>query len=241
MNKMRWSVVIISAVLLAIAAVLFLGATNGKNPALAEETEPLPSADQSQKRQTAPEQVIREETLSITGQMTLLEIERSYGISASEIAKKLNLPPGVSKDETLGRLRQSHPFTMDQVRDIVVELTEGKGLINPSKEVEQVADGAKQAATHEEEPQLTRGRGAEDQTGFLITGQMTLREIETRSGVSARLISEKLRLPPHAPLDMPLGKLRRMYRFTMQDVRSIISDQLKGTKLQPSPPRINDA
>jgi len=237
MKKTRQSLAFVSTVILVFAVVILLSCIDSNNPAKVENSEPLPIADQSQKRPTAPAQADREETDSITGQMTLRDIQRNSGVSATEIAKKLNLPLDVSKDEPLGRLRQSNPFTMDQVRNIVVELAEGKAPMNSSEGIEQVADREKQAAAHEEEPQLSRGRGSEDQSGVLITGQTTLREIESRSGISAREIAEKLRLPPQSSLDMSLGKLRRTYRFTMQDVRSVVSDLLKETKLQPSPPR----
>jgi hypothetical protein len=120
-----------------------------------------------------------------------------------------------------------------------VDLGKGADFVNPSQGLQPAADRAKQDVhpEPEEEPQLTRGRGAVDQSGVLITGQTTLMEIESRTGVSARLIAEKLRLPSQVPLDMPLGKLRKVHRFTMQDLRSIVSDQLKNTELRPSPPR----
>ena len=85
-----------------------------KEPARAENSEPAPPQEGS----APPEQASRGETISITGQMTLADLERDFGISAVEIAKKLGLPPDLAQDETFGRLRQNYSFTMDQVREI---------------------------------------------------------------------------------------------------------------------------
>jgi hypothetical protein len=58
-------------------------------------------------------------TLSITGRLSLLEIERATGLSGRTIADKLGLPPAVSLSEPLGRLRQRYGFEIQAVRDIV--------------------------------------------------------------------------------------------------------------------------
>jgi hypothetical protein len=78
-----------------------------------------------------------------------------------------------------------------------------------------------------EEAGLTRGRASEDTSGILITGQMTLRDIERKTGISARVLADRLGLPQGASLDDRLGRLRKRYRFTMQDVRDIISSSLE--------------
>jgi hypothetical protein len=58
----------------------------------------------------------------ITGRMTLREIERATGVPAADIAAGLGLPPGVSFDETVGRLRRVHRFEMTALRDVVAGL-----------------------------------------------------------------------------------------------------------------------
>jgi hypothetical protein len=78
-----------------------------------------------------------------------------------------------------------------------------------------------------EEAGLTRGRGSEDTSGILITGQMTLHDIEGKTGISARVLADRLGLPRSASLDDRLGRLRKRYRFTMQDVRDIIASSLE--------------
>lgn len=62
----------------------------------------------------------------ITGQMTLRDVERATGVAAKEISARLGLPPEVSLDETLGRLRRVHGFEMQALRDIVAELLRAK-------------------------------------------------------------------------------------------------------------------
>jgi len=58
-------------------------------------------------------------SLVITGRITLLEIERATGVTGRAIADKLGLPPTVSLNEPLGRLKQRYGFEIQAVRDIV--------------------------------------------------------------------------------------------------------------------------
>lgn len=78
-----------------------------------------------------------------------------------------------------------------------------------------------------EEETLTRGSMAEDTSGILITGRMTLYDIENETGVPARKIADKLGLPSNAPLNESLGRLRKRYLFTMQDVRDAVANLMK--------------
>lgn len=61
-------------------------------------------------------------SINITGQMTLLDIEKATGVSAQQIAAKLGLPPQVSFNERLSQLRRKYSFTMKQVKDITISL-----------------------------------------------------------------------------------------------------------------------
>jgi len=56
---------------------------------------------------------------SITGSMTLREVEQQTGVPAAVIIEELGLPADVSVDEQLGRLRRQHGFQMHEVRDVV--------------------------------------------------------------------------------------------------------------------------
>jgi hypothetical protein len=58
--------------------------------------------------------------------MTLDEIQEVTGVPADTIIKELGLPPGVPKDEGLGRLKQTHGFAMEDVRRIVEAYEERK-------------------------------------------------------------------------------------------------------------------
>lgn len=80
---------------------------------------------------------------------------------------------------------------------------------------------------HEEEPRLTRGRLDEHETGILITGQTTLLELERLTGISKSTILKEMGLPTNIPYKERLGRLRRRYNFTMQELRDKIEALLK--------------
>ena len=79
----------------------------------------------------------------------------------------------------------------------------------------------------EHEEKLTRGIRAEETSGILITGRMTLNDIEKETGIPARKIADKLGLPSNVPLDETLGRLRKSYGFTIQEARDVITSLLK--------------
>ena len=155
----------------------------------------------------------------ITGQMTLLDVEKATSLAAREIADVMGLPSKVSLEETLGRLRKKYPFTLEEVRETVTELLNKRNLITLEKKEEKGSQTIKQQGISEEsqpkefhqeehKQELTRGRMAEDTSGILITGQMTFYDIELKSGISARTIAEELGLPANVPLNERLGRLR---------------------------------
>lgn len=78
-----------------------------------------------------------------------------------------------------------------------------------------------------DEEKLTKGRMAEDTSGILITGRMTLYDIEGETGIPARKIADKLGIPSNAPLNETLGRLRKRYLFTMQEVRDAVTTLMK--------------
>lgn len=166
----------------------------------------------------------------ITGQTTLKEIEDITGISAERIAAELGLPSKTSPEETLGRLRKKYLFSLQETRDIISNLSSRKKPVSENREEkievqekQEKTDKQEGIHTEEHEEKLTRGRKAEDISGILITGRMTLYDIEEETGVSAREIASKLGLPANTLLDETLGKLRKKYSFTMQDVRDTVA------------------
>jgi hypothetical protein len=115
---------------------------------------------------------------------------------------------------------------MDEVRDVVTDLS-SVAVENLPAETTEHRSAEQEGLDQEEEPQLTRGRYAQDTSGFLITGQMSLYEIEVRTGVSVRLIAQRLGLPSGAPLGERLGRLRKVYSFTMLDVRDAVASLIR--------------
>ena len=166
----------------------------------------------------------------IAGQTTLRQLEKTTGIPAKEIIDKLGLPAKVSLDESFGRLRKRYPFTLQDVRDTVTEILNRRTAQTEKKEEEYKEPQEPQVLKEEEqehESKLTRGVRAEDQSGILITGRMTLYDIEKETGISARKIADKLGLPERVSLDETLGRLRKRYLFAMQDVRDAVADLMK--------------
>ncbi len=89
---------------------------------------------------------------------------------------------------------------------------------------ESVHEGSQE---HEEKPKLTRGRLDEHETGILITGQTTLRELEEKTGIPKSTILKEMGIPTNIPYSESLGRLKRRYNFTMQELRDKIEALLK--------------
>lgn len=64
-----------------------------------------------------------ENDVVVTGQTTLADVEKTTGISPQKIIEKLGLPKRVKTDETLGQLRKRYGLQLQDVRDIITELT----------------------------------------------------------------------------------------------------------------------
>lgn len=69
---------------------------------------------------------------------------------------------------------------------------------------------------------MVTGRNAEVPSGILITGTMSLYDLEEITGIPAREIADELGIPSHAPLNEHLGRLRKKYRFSMHEVRTVV-------------------
>ncbi|MBI5154008.1 hypothetical protein HZA57_02125 [Candidatus Poribacteria bacterium] len=54
----------------------------------------------------------------IRGSMTLGDLERSTGIGHEELCGALGIPENTEPGERLGRLRQRHGFSMEEVRKL---------------------------------------------------------------------------------------------------------------------------
>ena len=181
-----------------------------------------------------------ERYIAVTGQETLADLEKATGISPQTFIEKLNLPKRTKKDETLGFLRKRYGFELQDVRDIITALSaapagkpENKEEVQEKivfAEIPRKPDAAKEteAEETEHEDKVTRGRLAADPSGFLITGQMTLKDIEKLTNIPARTLAEKLGLPPTVSFYEQIGRLKRTHRITIQDIRDAVSSLLKG-------------
>ncbi|MGD8534686.1 MAG: DUF4405 domain-containing protein [Candidatus Aminicenantes bacterium] len=165
----------------------------------------------------------------ITGQTTLKQVADATGIPAKDIAAELGLPAKISSNESFGRLRKQYPITIQGVRDTITEMLRRRTAPVEKKEGDKASQEprVKRGEEEEHEPKLTRGTLAEDQSGILITGRMTLIDIQKETGVSARKIADSLGLPQSTSLNETLGRLRKRYAFSMQDVRDVIADLMK--------------
>jgi hypothetical protein len=69
---------------------------------------------------------------------------------------------------------------------------------------------------------MVSGRNAAVPSGILITGTMSLNDLEEATGIPARKIADELGLPSHASLNEHLGRLRKKYGFSMHEVRTAV-------------------
>ncbi|MBD3414096.1 MAG: DUF4405 domain-containing protein [Candidatus Aminicenantes bacterium] len=85
----------------------------------------------------------------------------------------------------------------------------------------------KQEELHEDEREFTRGRLDTKDTGIMITGQMTLWDLEEKTGIPKSTLLKELGIPNSVPSNESLGRLKRRYNFTMQELRDKIEALLK--------------
>jgi len=85
---------------------------------------------------------------------------------------------------------------------------------------------------HEGEQRLTRGRLEEYETGILITGQTTLLELEQLTEIPKATILKEMGLPTDIPYRESLGRLKRRYNFTMQELRDKIEALIRKKNIE---------
>ena len=158
----------------------------------------------------------------VTGQITLADLEKATGIPHQAIIEKLDIPKRTKQDVTIGQLRKRYGFDLQDVRDIITAL-----MAVPNETPENKEEIPEET---EHEDKATRGRLAEDPSGLLITGRMTLKDIEKQTGIPVRILAEKLGLPLTVPFNERIGRLRRMYQITIQDVRDAVAVLLKESE-----------
>jgi hypothetical protein len=230
--KERWNTALISTAVASVLLVFLFWAIYPKVPGAYEDYGVRASvrsgqqAKSDEKTPRAEENILYEDGsvyVVITGQTTLKQAEKATGIPAKTLAAELGIPSNISRDDTFGRLRKQYGFSLLEVRDVISD------LLSREAASEEVKASQEKGEIHEaeHEKKLTRGISAEDQSGILITGRMTFYDIGKKTGIPARQIAAKLNLPSNVSLDDTLGRLRRRYGFTIQDVREAIASLME--------------
>lgn len=227
--KKRWRTVILLPVLGSVLLLFVFWISTPKYPFLYESYGKR--ASHRSGTDFSPTDSIHEAQgyVTITGNMTLAEVEKITGIPPKSLVQELGLPAKIASDETLGQLRKKYGFSVIDVRETITALLQSvqEEPYKPSDPEESQNESPfrtqEKSEKHEEEPKLTRGKLSEDQSGILITGRMTFYDIEKQTGLSARSIANTIGLPQNAPMDLSLGHLRRQYGFNMQEVRDAVS------------------
>jgi hypothetical protein len=230
--KERWNTALISTAVASVLLVFLFWALYPRVPGSYEDYGVRASVRSGQQAKSdvkgplVDEKILYEDGsvyIVITGQTTLNQAEKATGIPAETIAAELEIPSNVSPDDTFGRLRKQYGFSLLNVRDVVSDLLSKEAAAEDVKATQE--KGEIPEAEHEKKP--TRGISAEDQSGILITGRMTFYDIGKKTGIPARQIAAKLNLPSNVSLYESLGRLRRRYGFTVQDVREAIASLME--------------
>ena len=95
--------------------------------------------------------------------------------------------------------------------------------------------GAAPAAQEVHGDKIVAGRQEAGTAEAVITGKMTLREVERATGIPAKDLAAKVGLPADVSLDETLGRLRQAYGFEMQALRDAIAEILKAKRPPWSP------
>lgn len=238
--KRGWKSILVLTALSSILVLVLFWAFYPRIPGAYEDHGVRAGAKTKQQNPSGEVFPVHEETIYledgtvaivITGQTTLKQVEKATGIPAEDVAIQLGLPAKVSPDESFGRLRKQYAFTIRDVRDAVDEILNKRATSIEEKEKytesQEPQVQEKQEEEDEHEAKLTRGVMAEDQSGILITGRMTFYDIQEETGIPARKIADKLGLPETIPLDENIGRLRRRFSFSIQDVRDAVCELMK--------------
>ncbi|MCD4734533.1 MAG: DUF4405 domain-containing protein [Bacteroidales bacterium] len=115
-----------------------------------------------------------------------------------------------------GRLRQSaEPLTIEENKD-------KSNYINPGDEKNELSiDKGQDHSSHQNEGS-NEGRRRDIPTYIDVIGSMTLIEVEEKYKVPANHIKSKLDIPMSISNNERLGRLKRVYGFTMSDIEEII-------------------
>jgi hypothetical protein len=82
----------------------------------------------------------------------------------------------------------------------------------------------------EHDTKIVHGRLEEEASGIIITGQMCLKDIEKKTGISTQTIIQALGLPANVSELDHLGRLRKKYGFSIQELRDFIEAEMEKSK-----------
>ena len=74
----------------------------------------------------------------------------------------------------------------------------------------------------EHEARLVSGYQESGSSAFVITGRMTLRQVEAETGIPVERILVRMGLPGNVSRDEALGRIRRRHGFTLADLRTAV-------------------
>jgi hypothetical protein len=96
------------------------------------------------------------------------------------------------------------------------------------------AQGAAPAVAEEaHEERTVAGRMEAGTAEVVITGRMTLRDVERATGIPAADIAAGVGLPTDVSFDDTIGRLRRVYGFEMQALRDVVTGLLEKRRTTP--------
>jgi hypothetical protein len=139
-----------------------------------------------------------------------------YGTGRGRRGQDYYLPPQSritrAQPET-GKIPAERPLQEQQA----ISLTE-----RPLRQKQRPVTSEKEALEHEE--QLVHGRLETGLEGMVIHGQMTMQDVVNQTGISYEKIASAMDLPARISMRDSLGRLRRQYGFTMQELRDTLAE-----------------
>ena len=101
--------------------------------------------------------------------------------------------------------------------------TPRSGTLRSSTRSQESPPDIHQAEEAQEEPKTVSGWQEADTAEIVITGRMTLKDVERATGIGADKILAGMGLPRNLSKDEALGRLRRRYGFTLPQMREVIA------------------
>lgn len=150
------------------------------------------------------------------------------------IEKNLQVAPSASYPSA-SEAKKTKPLTSESPNISSVESTtefpKTKKTEKAEEKIKKTApDVSSQKNLEEHEEKIVHGRLEEDSPGIVITGQMCLKDIEIKTGISTNTIIRAMGLPENVSELDHLGRLRKRYGFSIQELRDFISAELEKNK-----------